>query len=239
MKTVIVTAATRLELSQLTESLGAAPLSGLGHLQAQRAEVAGREIVLALTGIGKVNAACAATLLLERYTPELLINTGCGGAFTGCGLGVGDLAFAASETFADEGVQTPQGWRGLDLIGIPICRGEGEPIFNTVPLPAGLAEAGAAFAAEHRFPAQLGPFLTVSSCSGTDCQAEELLSRFPGICENMEGAAVAQVATIYGVPLMEVRGISNMVEERDLSRWDLKRAVAEVQRFLLLYLQSR
>jgi futalosine hydrolase len=238
MRTVIVTAATRMELSQLVDALGAAPLSGLGHLQAHRAEVAGREVLLALTGIGKVNAACATTLLLERYTPELLINTGCGGAFAGCQLAVGELAFAQSETFADEGVQTPQGWRGLDLIGIPIFKGGEGAVFNTVPLPAGVAEEALAFAAQHYFPARLGPFLTVSSCSGTDCQAEELLNRFPGICENMEGAAVAQVAMIYGVPLLEVRGISNMVEDRDLTRWDLKRAVAEVQRFLLLYLQK-
>ena len=238
MRTVIVTAATRMELSQLIEDLRAAPLSGVGHLRVHRAEVSGREVLLAQTGIGKVNAASAATLLLERYTPELMINTGCGGAFTGCDLAVGDLAFAQSETFADEGVQTPQGWRGLDLIGIPILKREGEAIFNTLPLPATVAEAAVEFAAQERFPARLGPFLTVSSCSGTNSQAEELLRRFPGICENMEGAAVAQVATMYGVPLLEVRGISNYVEDRDLSRWDLKRAVAEVQRFLLLYLQS-
>lgn len=238
MNPIIVTASTPMELSLLRDSLAALPLKGVGHLQVYRGELGGREIILALTGIGKVNAACAATLLLERFTPEFMINTGCGGAFPGCGLRVGELAIAQSESFADEGVQTPEGWMGLDLIGIPVFQGRGERIFNTVPLSAELAASAMACAREHDITAKIGPFLTVSTCSGTNSQAEDLLRRFPGICENMEGAALAQVALIYGVPLLEVRGISNMVEDRDLTSWDLKGAVAEVQRFLHIYLKE-
>jgi len=238
MNRIIVTASTMMELSLLIERTAALPVSGVGHLQVSRGSLGGREIILSTTGIGKVNAASAATLLLERFTPELMINTGCGGAFPGCGLGVGDLAVADSDCFADEGVQAPGGWRGLDLIGIPVYEGRGERIFNWLPLGAGVAEGALQCARAHGFQAQLGPFLTVSTCSGTAARAKELLRRFPGICENMEGAAVAQVALIYGVPLLEVRGISNMVEDRDLARWDLARAVSEAQRFLLAYLEK-
>ena len=135
-------------------------------------------------------------------------------------------------------MQAPGGWQGLDLIGIPLFEGRGERIFNTVPLPGEPARRALESARDNGFRTELGPFLTVSTCSGTDAQAKELLSRFPGICENMEGAAMAQVALIYGVPLLEVRGISNMVEERDLSRWDIRGAVGEAQRFLLSYLEN-
>lgn len=237
MKPVIVTASTKMELSQLLDGTSAVPVSGVGRLQVFRGGIGGREVILAVTGIGKVNAASAATVLLERFSPELLINTGCGGAFPGCGLSVGELAVAGSESFADEGVQTPEGWRGLDLIGIPVFQWRGEPIFNRMPLCAELAEGALACAREHGFRGMAGPFLTVSTCSGTASRGEELLRRFPGICENMEGAALAQVALIYGIPFLEVRGISNLVEDRDLARWDLKGAVAQVQRFLLTYLQ--
>ena len=238
MNPIVVTASTMMELSQLVERTSALPVAGVGHLQVFRASMRGREVLLAATGIGKVNAASAATLLLERFTPEFLVNTGCGGAFPGCGLSIGDLAIAESECFADEGVQTSGGWRGLDLIGIPVFQGRGERIFNRIPLCGELAQSALACAREHRFSAGIGPFLTVSTCSGTVAQAQELLRRFPGVCENMEGAAVAQVALIYGVPLLEVRGISNMVEDRDLSRWDLVRAVSEAQGFLLAYLEA-
>ena len=236
MKPVIVTASTVLELSRLIDGISALPIEGVGHLRVFRGEVNGREVILAVTGIGKANAASAATVLFERFTPEFAINTGCGGAFPDCGLAVGDLAVAASESYADEGVLTPEGWRGLDLIGIPLCEGAGGRIFNSFELCRDLAGAALERARAHGFAAELGPFLTVSTCSGTATRGAELLRRFPGICENMEGAALAQVAHIYGVPLLEVRGISNLVEDRDLARWDLKRAVTEVQSFLQLYL---
>ena len=237
MKPIIVTASTPLELSQLLEAAGAVTTEGVGRLPVFRGGIAGRELILAVTGIGKVNASSVLTALLERFTPEMVINVGCGGAFPGSGLAVGDLAIATSETCADEGVQTPEGWRGLDLIGIPVYQGRGERIYNTIVLPPDLADGAMALAEEHGFPGVAGPFLTVSTCSGTSSQGALLLARFPGICENMEGAALAQVALIYGVPLLEVRGISNMVEDRDPTRWDLKGAVAQAQRFLLKYLE--
>ncbi len=237
MNPVIVTASTPMELSLLVDGLAAAPISGIGRLAAFRGELGGREVLLAVTGIGKVNAAAALSVLLERFTPELLINAGCGGAFPGSGLEVGDLAIADSETFADEGVQTREGWRGLELIGIPVFEGRGERIFNRVPLAGELAAEALACARQHGFRAAVGPFLTVSTCSGTAVQGAELLRRYPGICENMEGAALAQVALMYGVPLLEVRGISNLVEDRDLARWDLKGAVRQAQKFVLTYLE--
>jgi futalosine hydrolase len=238
MNPIIVTASTTLELSLLLDRHAAEPLPGIGHLNVFRSTAAGRELLFAVTGIGKVNAASAATVLLERFSPELLINTGCGGAFPGCGLQVGDLAVALSETCADEGVQTPQGWQGLDLIGIPVYQGRGERIFNTIELSRELADGALAYATAQGLRAAAGPFLTVSTCSGTAAQGADLLRRFPGVCENMEGAALAQVALMYGVPLLEVRGISNMVEDRDLSRWDLKQAVTNAQSLLLAYLKN-
>ncbi len=237
MRRVVVTASTRMELSQLIEASAAHPFPGVGHLPVWRAVLAGRELFIAQTGMGKANAACAATVLCERLAPGLLINTGCGGAFPGFGIGVGDIAVADAECFADEGVLTPDGWRGLDVIGIPLYEGRGERVFNRVPLPPGPARCALEHAAAEGFAAALGPFLTVSTCSGTSRRGEEVLRRFPGICENMEGAAVAHVALIYGVPCLEVRGISNMVVDRDMSRWDLKRAVSEAQRFLLGFLK--
>ena len=237
MNPIIITASTPFELTQLVHGLSAVPFAGAGHLVCFRGFTGAREVLLAQTGIGKVNAACAATLLLERFTPELLINTGCGGAVAASGLRPGDLAVASGESFPDEGVETPQGWQGLDIIGIPVFQGSGEPVFNQIPLSGDLAAGALGCARELGFRAELGPFHTVSTCSGTAGRGAELVRRYPGICENMEGGAVAQVALIYGIPFLEVRGISNLVEDRDLSRWELKRAVTEVQRFLLNYLE--
>ena len=45
----------------------------------------------------------------------------------------------------------------------------------------------------------------------------------------MEGAALAHVAAIYGVPLLELRAVSNLVEDRDLSRWRIREAADTAQ----------
>lgn len=238
MKRIAVTASTMLELALLVERTGALPFPGTALPDLFRADLAGTELLIATTGIGKVNAACCATLLLERFAPELLVNTGCGGAFPEAGLFVGDLAVAKSECLADEGVLTPAGWHGLELIGIPVFQEQGERYFNTIPLDEALSRRAAEAAKATGFPVALGPFLTVSTCSGTSARGRELLRHFPGICENMEGGAVAQAALRFRTPVLEVRGISNMVEDRDMSRWDLKGAVARAQTFLLGFLES-
>jgi futalosine hydrolase len=49
----------------------------------------------------------------------------------------------------------------------------------------------------------------------------------------MEGAAIALVALRYGIPCLEIRGISNLVEDRDLARWDIAKAVEAAQRFVI------
>ena len=46
----------------------------------------------------------------------------------------------------------------------------------------------------------------------------------------MESAACAHVARLYEVPYVEVRGVSNLVEDRDLSRWDLSTAAGAAGR---------
>ena len=65
-----------------------------------------------------------------------------------------------------------------------------------------------------------------------------IAARTDGICENMEGAAIAQVATAMGVPAMEIRGISNIVETRDLSKWDKQAAATNCQQAVLGVLNS-
>jgi futalosine hydrolase len=38
----------------------------------------------------------------------------------------------------------------------------------------------------------------------------------------MEGAAVAQVCALHGIPFLEIRGITNLAIDRDLEKWNLK-----------------
>jgi len=194
----------------------------------------GRPLCLLHCGVGKASAAAATMALLTLCRPAVLILTGCGGAYGGSGLGVGDLALADAEIFGDEGCLTPSGFLDMEALGLPLVEREGQRFFNRFPVDGPLLDrvrpllSQAAAAADCRLAE--GPFVTVSTCSGTAPTGAELARRTGGICENMEGAAVAQVCTRQRVPFLEVRGISNLVEDRDFRRWDLKGAAEAAQR---------
>lgn len=236
MKPVIVTAATSGELSLLVSALEGRERLHPCRREAYRGTLAGWPTILAVTGIGKVNTAAAVASLLERFEPELLINTGCAGAYRGSGLAVGDLAMATAEVFGDEGVLAPDGWHSLELIGIPAVEKNGECWFNSFPLTRWAMDKAGHVAGAAGLTLRHGTFVTVSTSSGTAERGEELFRRFGGICENMEGGAAAQVALLYGADCLEIRGVSNLVEDRDLARWDIPLAVERAQSFILSFI---
>lgn len=70
-----------------------------------------------------------------------------------------------------------------------------------------------------------GPILTLSTMTGTDIRADELAAQHPSaVAEAMEGAGVAYVADLHGIPVVEVRAISNIVGRRDRDAWRLEEA---------------
>ncbi|GAM08770.1 5'-methylthioadenosine/S-adenosylhomocysteine nucleosidase [Geobacter sp. OR-1] len=238
MQPVLIISAVEQEVSYLVRSLRCERVRDRGFPVAYVSPTDQRPVVIAAAGIGKVNAASVASALIFQWQPELVINIGCAGAYPEGGLKVGDLALAVSEIFGDDGVITPEGWQGLEFIGIPVHEIKGERYFNEIPLSFAAAEKAGQLASALDITLRRGRFLTVSACSGTVLRGRELYDRFAPVCENMEGAAVALVAMQYGVDCLEVRGISNMVEDRDLSRWDIPLAVEQAQRFILKYLES-
>jgi futalosine hydrolase len=232
LETIVVAAATAGEISLLVKMTNAKEALSRGLTDLHEWECGSKRVILAVTGVGKANTAALLAILIDRFSPGRLINIGCAGAYNGSRLAVGALAIATAEIYGDEGVLTPLGWRPLDCIGIPLLKVQGKGYFNEIPLSSSLVERAIGFAAAGAIPLLSGKFVTVSTCSGTAERGRELSGRFCAICENMEGAAAAHVALMHGVEFMEIRGISNMVEDRDLSRWDIATAAENAQRFI-------
>lgn len=180
------------------------------------------------SGVGLTNAAHAATVLIEKYAPGHIVLFGIGGAYPGSGLVIGDIALAESEVYADLGVLGKRGLSTIDAIGIPLLRKGRKKYFDRFPMDKGLLKQ-----AMKVLGARPGVFLTVSQVTGTRKRANALRDRYGAVCENMEGAAVAHICTRYGVPMLEVRGISNMVEDRDPRRWRKKTAAEKCQEAVL------
>jgi futalosine hydrolase len=211
---------------------------------ATRAGQAGVEALLMNTGIGKVNAALCAVGLIEKFPITNIINLGVGGAYPASGLKTGDIAVASKEIYGDEGVISSGGWEGLKKIGIPLVQSGNKKYFNEFPLDKKLAEkayrllkSGTQYAVRSTRTTK-GIFVTVSAVTGTHNRALELERRFNAVCENMEGAALAQVCAIYKIPFLEIRGISNIVGVRDKRKWDLNLASENCQDAVLAIIRA-
>lgn len=217
------------ELHPLVERLEDPRSFACGGRSAWVGRSGGTECVAIAGGMGKTNAAQATTALLERTALSGLIGFGVAGAYHRSGLAVGDLAIATAEIYGDEGVAAPTGWMSTEGIGIPLLEGAPRRYFNEFSVDNALA-ARLAAGVPPGVRVGSGAFVTVSCCSGTRAGGDALADRFNAICETMEGAAYAHVAALYSVPFAEIRGISNLVSDRDLSGWrlhDAARVAAE------------
>ena len=76
----------------------------------------------------------------------------------------------------------------------------------------------------HDIPCLSGPFVTLSCASATQKRGDLLAQQYQGLCENMEGAAAARVCEEFSLPFLEMRCISNLVEDRNLECWHLLEA---------------
>ncbi len=192
------------------------------HLRAALANV--EAVAFLVTGMGLVETALGLTRYLEgrrRSRPEAaalrgVINFGVAGAFVGSGLELVDLCLADRDILGDLGVCDNDGITGFDVKGLPVRREF--PLNNRL-----LAEADNFFM-QNGISCKKGGFVTVNCASGTRGRGDYLRDRYRAICENMEGAAVARVCEEYGLPCLELRCISNWVEDRPSTGWRLEDA---------------
>lgn len=172
-----------------------------------------------------MNAAHALTLAVTRKRPDAIVVCGVGGAYPGSGLSLGEVVAADVECYGDLGADGPSGFLDMKALGFPLVAGE-SPLYNELPFDV--------FPLERRVR-----FVTVNTCTGTDAAARAIAARTGGAVENMEGAAVAHVAHLHGVPAGEIRGISNLVTDRDTSQWRLREAAVAAQEALLEWISRR
>jgi futalosine hydrolase len=177
---------------------------------------------LVVCGVGKVNAAGAVALLAGTAGYGGVVNAGVCGALPGSGLDLGAAVLASPSVYADEGVITPDRFVGFDEMGFPLGPFEEGRI---MPDPEWAGRLGGLVDAA-------GPIATVSTCSGTDEAAQEVVRRTGAICEAMEGAAAGHVAARLGLRFAEVRVVSNTAGDRARQRWDIPGAVARLGEIL-------
>ncbi|WP_069815935.1 futalosine hydrolase [Streptomyces sp. TP-A0874] len=173
---------------------------------------------------GAAGALTAASLAGSPY--RLVLSAGIGGGFaTGPGhrphAPVGSVVLAEPIVAADLGAETPEGYLSVDELGFGR---------SAHPPPAGLTGRFREALAGHPEPVLAAPVLTVSTVTGSARRAAELSDRHPGAgAEAMEGFGVAEAAAAHGLPVSELRTISNPVGPRDRDAWQIGRALESLR----------
>lgn len=166
-----------------------------------RGTIAGREVVTAVCGIGKVFAAMCAQTMILRYHPECVINTGVAGTLTDK-LTIGNIAVSSAVVQHDMDTSALGDPKGL-ISGI-----------NKVKLPADeqlCAKLSACAAA-----------LDIATLTGVIASGDQFIScaerktfiteTFGAIACEMEGAAVGHVCYVNKVPFCILRAISDSAD---------------------------
>jgi futalosine hydrolase len=175
-----------------------------------------------ITGVGPVETAVRLMALLNGLPIPVkgVVNFGVGGAYIDPDgtprAELLDICLAEKEVLGDLGVCLED--------EIERITGKELEVPDTFVMDADLLELAVRALEARQISFHRGPFVTVNCTSGTAARGQALARQHQGLCENMEGAAVARVCREFNLPCLEVRCISNMVEDRDTGRWKLKQA---------------
>jgi futalosine hydrolase len=157
-------------------------------------------------------ASALTTAALQDRPYDLVVSAGIGGGFQP-EAPVGSLVVADEIVAADLGAETEDGFLPVTELGFGTVRHRPPP-----QLVRRVAEATGARA---------GAVLTVSTVTGTAVRAAALRERHPtALAEAMEGFGVAEAAVAQGVPVLEIRAVSNPVGPRDRDAWRVPDALA-------------
>ncbi|MDX1871809.1 5'-methylthioadenosine/adenosylhomocysteine nucleosidase [Mycolicibacterium sp. 120266] len=180
----------------------------------------GHHVVLTESGMGKVNAATATTLLVDKFGCDAVIFTGVAGGLDP-DLEIGDIVIADRIVANDSGIIeneqlslyqpghvrffNPTDELGFDVDGELLARVRHR--LSAVLLPILDAEAGG----QDRPPRiTYGTILSGDAYLHCAATRQRWHQEFGGSAVEMEGAAVAQVCTALGVPWLVIRALSDL-----------------------------
>lgn len=165
----------------------------------------GKEVVVVKSGIGKVNAALCAQLLIYKFNADKVINTGIAGA-TGLGLGIFDFVVSTSTVYHDFNCA----FFGYDLGQIPGMdkefKADSAMIESTLK-----AFSETEFSKEHKMVK--GLIASGDQFISSKEQREFIKTNFNPMCVEMEGSAIAHACTVNKTPFVIIRCMSDMADD--------------------------
>lgn len=171
----------------------------IAHVEIYKGHLYDKDVVLMQSGIGKVNAAICATLLIQNYQPEMIINTGSAGGL-GASLAVGDIVISQSVLHHDV-VATAFGYELGQVPGMPARYLADEKLIEYTQQAI----------EKNNLKAHIGLIVSGDSFIGSSEQKKAILTNFnESLAVEMEAAAVAQTCHQFEVPFIITRAISDL-----------------------------
>jgi len=188
----------------------------------------GDELVIAQSGIGKVNAAITAALLFSRFSIEYVVNTGVAGGVSPAR--PGDLVVGDRILYSDVDL--------TQIDAIPYGQMAGEALYAHAD-PDLLKRAERALV-HLGYPHRMGAIASADRFMTDKAELAGVLAHTPDIVAcDMESMAVAMTAVKFGIPFIVIRGVSDVIDDphqvegyRDLVSDICKKTAAFVRAFL-------
>jgi len=158
----------------------------------------GKDLVVAVCGIGKVFAAICAQTMILKYSPEIIINTGVAGTLTDR-LGILDIAIGKDVVQYDIDTTALGDPKGL-ISGINVVK---------IPASAVLAEKTERICTECGIKSHSGTIASGDRFLHDRDEKESLADEFSAVACEMEGGAIAQVCYVNNVDFIIIRSISD------------------------------
>ena len=223
---ILLVSATTPELRQTTEWLDKSgpepfavqkPGSNSNRLQTEQL----------VTGVGQLQAAYSLLKKIYTHRPDFIIQAGIGGSADG--EKIGKVFGIHSESQADLGVEEKTGFKSIYDLNL----GERDHF----PFSNGLLKNPYARLMEWS-GFQFVEGMTVNEISTNPSRIRNLKQNAPCFVESMEGAALHYVCLMEKIPFLQLRSVSNVLGERDKSRWKISEALQHLNEALIDFIKK-
>lgn len=200
--------AMEIEVNLLREVLQERKDQTLHNFTFHEGKIGNHDVVVLLSGIGKVSAAVATALMIREFNPDFIINTGTAGGLKDSK--IFDIILATEVRHHDADV-TAFGYEIGQMAKMPPAFFADEKLLQK--------------AEEHcqKYTSQLKKGLVVSGDSfiSDENRRKWIEEKFPtALAVEMEASAIAQTCYIMGVPFLMLRAISDNAGEGNTISYD-------------------
>jgi adenosylhomocysteine nucleosidase len=190
------------EIQLIEEKLEGLQVTDKAGIRFMEGSFQGKQAVLCKSGVGKVNAAVCTQVLIDRFGVDAVVFTGVAGALDPT-LNIGDIVISTDCQQHDVDA-SPLGFpRGT----IPFADSS---VFPADPLLIDIAVEASGVGFEGR--AMRGRVLSGDQFIASRDTVKLLHEELQGACTEMEGAAVAQVCAMNGIPFVVIRSMSDKAD---------------------------